>query len=223
MRQAPLLLEPGAALVVERALMREQAFLPARQEYGVEFEPLGGVQGHDRDRLVLALVGVHHQRDVLEKTGEVLELLHGADQLLEVFQPAGGVGRAVLLPHLGVAGFVEHDLGELGVGERILHAAPAVEAATRSRSALRALGLSSSVSITALRRFGERHAPLAGVVVQELHGGVAEPALGHVDDALEGEVVGRASGPRADRRARRGFPGARRSAGRRSRDRAGRG
>ena len=29
------------------------------------------------------------------------------------------------------------------------------------------------------------------MVVQHLHGGVAEAALGHVDDALEGEVVGR--------------------------------
>jgi hypothetical protein len=28
------------------------------------------------------------------------------------------------------------------------------------------------------------------MIVQHLHGGVAEPALGHVDDALEGEVVG---------------------------------
>ena len=31
----------------------------------------------------------------------------------------------------------------------------------------------------------------AGVIVQELDGGVAEPALGHVDDALQGEVVSR--------------------------------
>ena len=29
------------------------------------------------------------------------------------------------------------------------------------------------------------------MVVQHLHGGVAEAALGHVDDALEGEIVGR--------------------------------
>jgi hypothetical protein len=28
------------------------------------------------------------------------------------------------------------------------------------------------------------------VTVQQLDGGVAEPALGHIDDALEGEVVG---------------------------------
>ena len=60
-----------------------------------------------------------------------------------------------------------------------------------SRSALRGLGFSSSVSISGARGFGQRDAALAGVVVQELHGGVAEPALGHVDDALEGEVVGR--------------------------------
>ena len=37
----------------------------------------------------------------------------------------------------------------------------------------------------------QRNAALAGVVVQHLHGGVAEAALRHVDDALEGEVVGR--------------------------------
>jgi hypothetical protein len=39
--------------------------------------------------------------------------------------------------------------------------------------------------------FGHRHAALAGVVVDDLHGGVAEPALGHIDDALESEIVGR--------------------------------
>src|SRR6185437_11964864 len=41
MRQAALLLEAGAAALVERALVGEQAFLPAGQEYGVEFESLG--------------------------------------------------------------------------------------------------------------------------------------------------------------------------------------
>ena len=39
------------------------------------------------------------------------------------------------------------------------------------------------------RGVGERHALLAGVVVQELHGGVAQAALGYVDDALEGEII----------------------------------
>ena len=40
------------------------------------------------------------------------------------------------------------------------------------------------------RRLEQRNAALAGMVVQHLHGGIAKPALGHIDDALEGEVVG---------------------------------
>jgi DNA-binding beta-propeller fold protein YncE len=52
-------------------------------------------------------VGVHHQRDVLEEAASVLEVLHGAHELLEVLEPARRVGRAVVLPHLGVAGLVE--------------------------------------------------------------------------------------------------------------------
>ena len=136
-----------------------------------------------------ALVGVHHQRDVLEEAGEVLELLHGAHQLLEVFEAAGGVGGAVLLPHLRVAGFIEHDLRQLAVRRRVLHGAPAVEARDQlaqriARARLHLVGLDDGA-----RRLHQRDAPLAGVVVQGVERGVAEPALGHIDDALEREVV----------------------------------
>ena len=138
-----------------------------------------------------AAVAVHHQRDVLEEAGEVLEFLHRAHQLLEVFQPAGGVGAFVGLPHRRVAGFVQHDFGQLRVRHRILARAPALE--TRHQLAQREARLRLHLVGGAERRgrFGERDALLAGVVVQHLHGGVAEAALGHVDDALEGEVVGR--------------------------------
>ena len=46
--EPPLLLEAGAAAFVQRALAGEQAFLPAGQEHGVELQPLGRVQRHDR-------------------------------------------------------------------------------------------------------------------------------------------------------------------------------
>ena len=46
--EAALLFQAGAALVVERALVREQALLPAGQEHGVEFQALGRMHGHDR-------------------------------------------------------------------------------------------------------------------------------------------------------------------------------
>ena len=39
--------------------------------------------------------------------------------------------------------------------------------------------------------FGERYAALPGVIVQHLHRRIAEAALRHIDDALEGEIVGR--------------------------------
>ena len=138
-----------------------------------------------------AAVAVHHQRDVLEEAGEVLEILHRAHQLLEVFQAAGGVGALVVLPHRGVAALVEHDFGQFGVRHGVLARAPALEgghqvAQRQPRFRLHLVGGGERRG-----RFGERDALLARVVVQHLHGGVAQAALGHVDDALEGEVVGR--------------------------------
>ena len=48
--------------------MREKAFLPSGQEYGVKFETLCGMQGHDVDLVVaLGIVGIHDQRHVLKK------------------------------------------------------------------------------------------------------------------------------------------------------------
>ena len=130
MREPALFLQAGAAGLVERALMRKQAFLPAGQEHGVEFQPLGGMQRHDVDGVVVAFaVAVHHQRNMFEEAGEVLELLHGAHELLQVFQPPGGIGGTVLLPHLGIAGFIEHDFGQFGSAA----AHPSARASDRTR------------------------------------------------------------------------------------------
>ena len=117
-----------------------------------------------------ALVVVHHQRDVLEKTLQVLELLHRAHQLLEVFQAAGGVGGAVLLPHLGVAGFVEDDLGELVVRHARRAACASGRIASRSaRSAAARLRLQLVGLDHGARRLGQRDARAPGVIVQHLH------------------------------------------------------
>ena len=75
--------------------------------------------------------------------------------------------------------------------QRVALLAPAVErfeqAAQRAaRFRLQLVGLDDGAG-----GFGHRHAALAGVIVEELHGGIAEPALGYIDDAFEGEIVGR--------------------------------
>ena len=72
----------------------------------------------------------------------------------------------------------------------LARAAPAVElrnqiAQGAARLRLQLVGLDHRA-----RRLEQRNAALAGVVVQQLHGGVAKPALRHIDDALEGEIVG---------------------------------
>jgi hypothetical protein len=116
MGEATLFLEAGAALFVERALARKQAFLPAGQEHVVEFEPLGRMQRHQRHRFFRgAAVAVHHQRDVLEKPCRFSNSSIERTSSFRLSSRPGGVGRAVLLPHLGVAALVEHDFGEFGV------------------------------------------------------------------------------------------------------------
>src|SRR3546814_2768280 len=69
--EAAFLLEAREAAFVERALRGEDAFFPAGEEDGAEFQALGGVDRHDRD---LGLVGgrvvIHHQADVFEERSE---------------------------------------------------------------------------------------------------------------------------------------------------------
>ena len=153
MGEAALFLQPGAALFVERALARKQAFLPARQEHVVEFEPLGRMQRHQRHRFVVgAAVAVHHQRDVFEETLQVLELLHRANQLFQVVQPSSSVGRTVLLPHFGVTALVEDDFGQFGMRRDLALRAPAIEMQDQVAQARRAPSVST-------RRFQPRRGP----------------------------------------------------------------
>ena len=132
------------------------------------------MQCHQRHRFVVgAAVAVHHQRNVFEETLQVLELLHRAHEFLEVVEPARGVGGAILLPHLGVPALVEHDFGQFGMRRHLALGAPAVEmdneiAQRPARLRLQLVGLDHGA-----RGLEQRNAPLAGVVVQHLHGGVA--------------------------------------------------
>ena len=92
--------------------------------------PLAPVEGHDVDHLLARLtLTIHNQAHMIEESGEVFEFRERVDQLLQVLQPAGAGGRAVLLPHLGVAGFVEHPADDLGMRRLGESAAPAAKLA----------------------------------------------------------------------------------------------
>ena len=191
MGEAALLFETGAAAFIKRTLAWKQALLPAGQEDHVEFEPLRGMQRHQADALGGVIRNrVHDQRDVFEKARKIGELVDGAHQFLEVFQTPGRVRRAVLLPHVGVAAFLQHHFGDFGGGGVFQFRGPAREGLDKLADRGAGLGLEFLGLHQRARRLQQRRAGGARVQVQLLQGGVAEAALGHVEDALEGEIVG---------------------------------
>ena len=74
--------------------------------------------------------------------------------------------------------------------KRLLLRAPAVERGNEIAQCGARLRLELVAGDHAARRLDQRQSLLARVVVQELHGGIAQAALGHVDDAFEGEIIG---------------------------------
>ena len=99
----------------------------------------------------------------------------------------GACGRLVGLPHRGVAGLVEDQLGELGVAHGLDQRRASARRRRRDRRApCAASAVSSSVSTISARRLrtAARRAARASSWMR-LQRGVAEAALRHVDDALE--------------------------------------
>ena len=100
--------------------MRQQSFIPAWQEHHVEFETLGAVQRHQIDALgTLFAFRVHHQADMLHEAGQSVELIHEADQLFQIFELRLRLRRLLGLPHCGVAGLIEDQLGKLGMAHGV--------------------------------------------------------------------------------------------------------
>jgi hypothetical protein len=149
------------------------------------------VDGHQRDLLgAVAVAHVHHQRNMLEEGLQVREFLHGPDQFLEVFEPPRGIRRALLLPHVGVAGFLQHGLGDLRMRLGFRKLRPAAERDEQIAQGAAGLRLQLVGFDDEARRLHEGHLGPARMAVEHREGGVGQPALRHVDDALEGEVVG---------------------------------
>ena len=118
------------------------------------------------------------------------ELLHRAHEFLQIVQPARRLRRFVGLQHVGVAAFVQHHFGQFGMRQML---APSRSSARNWRRVRRA----PCAPWAAIRRSRRSRAPPpaaascrgAGKCVQRLHAGIADAALGLVDDALEREIV----------------------------------
>jgi hypothetical protein len=148
------------------------------------------VQGHDPDRVVAgALVQVHDQRHVLQIAFQRVEGAHRLDELLQVLKPRLAGGPLVEAQGVGIAALLQHRLQHALVRGGGGQGAPAVQVA--QEVAQRRAGASRKLvaAYQHARRLDRRQAFRAGDVQQLLHRGVADAALGRVDDALEGQVV----------------------------------
>ena len=85
---------------VQRARVRKEALFKTGKKDQREFEPLGGVEGHERDAGVgIELIGVGGERGVVEEVGEslatLLGVVRGVGQFLQVLDAAEGLGRTL--------------------------------------------------------------------------------------------------------------------------------
>ena len=158
------------------------------------------------------------------KAGQRRVILHRAGSSMRFSsRPVGSRPILSACQHRDIARFLQHDARQLGMrqvlGQR--RASARDRRSSPAASAARA-GRSSSVSTSAAAACGSGRSMRAGMAVHPPHRLVAQPALGHVDDALERQRVIGLRRRGADRPAHRGFRRARRSGSRRRSGRAGR-
>ena len=126
--QPPLLLEPGEATVIERALIWKQALLPSRQKDEVKLQSLRRMKRHDRNaRALVAAVDVHDQRDVFEKRRKIGKFAHRTDEFLQIVEPASRIRRALRLPHVDIAALLKNKLRQLFMRDLIRLSPPPIE------------------------------------------------------------------------------------------------
>ena len=189
--QAAFFFQPGQAAFIHGALMGEQAFFPSRQEDGLKFQTFSSMQRHDRDHGADRVgFDLHHQADMFQEGGQVVEFLHARQHFLEVFQLASGFRLFRLLPEIGIAAFFQHGFGQFHMVNAFGQAAPAVEHVHRGEQLAAGSRLQFVGFHHALGGNGQRQALRPGGLVQRLQCGFADAARGLVDDPLKGQIIG---------------------------------
>src|SRR5579872_4681062 len=126
--EATFLLQTGASVLIERTLVREKPFFPAREEYDVELEPLRSVKRHNRYAFAAFVAfDVEDESDMFEEGCERREFLHRTRQLFQILEPTCGVGGSFRLPHIDITALLENDLGKFFLRLGLDHRRPAVE------------------------------------------------------------------------------------------------
>ncbi len=177
--------------------MREDPFLDADQEDDGELQPLRRVERHQHDLIVIGdLVGVGDERDLFEELVHVGELACRADQLAEVLDAASGLDGVLGLQFGEVAGAVEGGLQDVAGPRPPSSPASAASAASSSRKATNDSmprdGRPGDAGVSApAQRVDEPDLLGCRERVEPGDAGVPDAPLGHVEDPLHADLVGR--------------------------------
>ena len=178
--------------------MREHPLFHPRQEHRVELQAFGCVQSHQRDQA--ALVGRHiirlgDQRHPLQEVGQgavgvvVHELPGHRGELAEVLQAGFVLWVRGRLQFGHQAGLLEHRLHHvLDIRPRIEQHAQLVEQAQEATDAQFRTRADPGLLHSA-QRILERDPIAVGEGVHLFHGAIPQPPFGHVENALQGQVV----------------------------------
>src|SRR6266508_2753865 len=196
--EAALLLE--VARLADRADVREDVLLEARDEHHWVLESFGGVQGHQGDALGggLDLVGVGHQRDRLEEAGQAtlrvaqLVLLGHRLELADVLDPPLTLDRVVGLQFPHQAREVPGVLHQHARAASLVHPlAQLVEHGDEVRDTSRLAMAQPGDLPGAAQRLAERDALLVREALDGALGGLADAAAGHVEHPAQAHRVHR--------------------------------
>ncbi len=116
----------------------------------------------------------HDQRDVFEIALQVVEMLHGAHEFLQVLELARRVGGFVVLPHLRIAALVEDDLCKFRMRHAGHQRAPALDHLDKARQRAARRGLQLFRGDDLSRGAHQRDAARMGELMDRLQGDVAE-------------------------------------------------
>ena len=187
------------ALVVHQAAGgREDALLQAHHEHIGELKTLGGMQchqGHIPAAHILRLVKVSDEGHVFEVVlqrgvfGGLAVFLHRTQELLDVLHAAAGFVGILFLVLLHQAGFLHQHGHKFAHGHGFLHGHEHGHEHEELGDALAGAGRDAIWQIAQGAVKG--HAVFHGMLHELLYGGVANGALGHVDDAAQAHVIRR--------------------------------
>src|SRR6202521_1680224 len=177
--------------------MREGTLFEAGKKDVIEFEALGGVEGQQGDRrAIIEVVGVTHEggavEEILERFATLGTFGDGVYEFAKVFGARDVFGGIALAKHVEIAGDIENGGQKLRGRQRGLLLAQVFD--ERAEAAQGGEGAAAAGVDGFAEGVPKGGSVLAGERAQDFDGSLADTAWRRVENAQEGDIVGREHG-----------------------------